>query len=368
MKIALKTMLIIPLFFSCSSDEEQTNNSEKPQSEKKKIDITYSKFTDERDGVTYKTANIGGVVWMAENLKFHNFVSLKGWGLEKVDKKLTQARISQGTDEFLEYYPNYYDKLSAQLACPQGWRLPTAEDYKNMFSELDNRYGDLFAKVPYGKKCYNEAAENKLGMNVHTGQGSYAERCDDFTASYVMDDNKAVIITGPNIYGTEINEPHFYEGSNRTVCVRCIQNQKNAPVIYQRTGILKDVKFSETDSTSIILEDENRMGFTMFYNGNIADLSNLVNLDKLGKYESGEYLTDKRRLYNRGVESVVNKDYVDKTLEIFWTPSYNEIGEAFPSIVKITIDGQALASMMNTEKEVKESTINSLPSDTTHQE
>ena len=79
-----------------------------------------SAFTDERDGKTYQLFEYGSLVWMKENL---NFVSDGSWSYDN---------SSSNSDEFGRLYSWY----SAVNACPDGWRLPTHEEYSTMIDNL----------------------------------------------------------------------------------------------------------------------------------------------------------------------------------------------------------------------------------------
>ncbi|GBU22016.1 hypothetical protein R80B4_01918 [Fibrobacteres bacterium R8-0-B4] len=70
-------------------------------------------FTDVRDGAEYKTAEIGGVTWLAENLRYDADGSwLYGGGGGK--------------------YGRLYTWEAAVEACPEGWRLPSVREWAEL--------------------------------------------------------------------------------------------------------------------------------------------------------------------------------------------------------------------------------------------
>jgi uncharacterized protein (TIGR02145 family) len=103
------------------------------------------KFTDSRDGKTYKTVKIGTAVWMAENLNFAADGSkCYGEGGDVVDgfdedgarinpTKLSNAEVQANCAK----YGRLYDWETAKKACPAGYRLPSDDEW----TALENAVG-----------------------------------------------------------------------------------------------------------------------------------------------------------------------------------------------------------------------------------
>ncbi len=112
----------------------------------------YGELKDERDGQIYKTIKIGQQEWMAENL---NFKSPKSWYYRNDSVK------------FAKYGRLYFQK-SAMNACPQGWHLPSDDEWKQleqhlgMSAEEADKY-DAWRGTNQGAKLLND---KELGFNI----------------------------------------------------------------------------------------------------------------------------------------------------------------------------------------------------------
>lgn len=77
-------------------------------------------FTDVRDGQSYSVVQIGSQTWMAENL---NFVLP---GVDGADG----AYCPDGDVRNCKKMGHLYTWVEAQSVCPEGWRLPSREDFE----------------------------------------------------------------------------------------------------------------------------------------------------------------------------------------------------------------------------------------------
>lgn len=128
------------------SEKEQPKPTPKRQIPEKKREHPASPntFTDPRDGRTYRTVELNGLVWLAENLNFD--VGEGCWFYEDDPRNGEQ-------------YGRLYTWEAAKRACPPGWRLPTDEEW----SQLMDFFGG-------GKAAYEALIEGgKSGFNARLG-------------------------------------------------------------------------------------------------------------------------------------------------------------------------------------------------------
>ncbi len=112
----------------------------------------YGSFKDSRDGHIYRTVKIGGFLgiggqtWMADNLAINigkNEPATRGYG------RLYRSDATRGV-------------------CPIGWRLPTFQEYLELFYDVCGRptdsEGGVFSWIDANNTCYNKL--NHIGFNL----------------------------------------------------------------------------------------------------------------------------------------------------------------------------------------------------------
>lgn len=115
MKTSILTLLALMLLFAaCQKDPFEANSGT---------------FTDERDGREYKWVKIGDQVWMAENLAYVPYVcapdSQCGIWIYGYDGEGSYGSM-------LNTYGALYDWETAMDVCPEGWHLPSDEEWMEL--------------------------------------------------------------------------------------------------------------------------------------------------------------------------------------------------------------------------------------------
>ena len=91
---------------------------------------------DTRDGQSYQVVKIGKQIWLAENFRYLP-------SLEKGDK-YCNSWVYNNDNSYLEKgYGRLYDWFTAMSIAPEGWKLPSSEDFNELrdFIIKDNKLG-----------------------------------------------------------------------------------------------------------------------------------------------------------------------------------------------------------------------------------
>ncbi len=111
-----KSFFIVILAFSLTQCEKDDNNGNPSDHIDSKHN--FGTLTDNSDGKTYKTIQIGDQVWMAENLA------------HVPDSGNYRAYDDDQTN--VATYGYLYDWETAQLVAPDGWHLPSKEEFQQL--------------------------------------------------------------------------------------------------------------------------------------------------------------------------------------------------------------------------------------------
>lgn len=136
---------------SCKKDDD---NSDLPN-------VSFSNFTDSRDGKVYETVIIGSQEWMAKNLAYAP-TNGQYWSYAN--------DISN-----IEIYGYLYDWQTALEVCPPGWELPSDEQWAELIDKLGSNAGGKIkatGTIEDGTglwKSPNTGANNEAGFSAIPG-------------------------------------------------------------------------------------------------------------------------------------------------------------------------------------------------------
>ncbi len=166
-------------------------------------------FTDPRDGNRYKTANIGGRIWITENMRYLD---------DKINYKPTKD---------IEKFAYLYNWEDAQRVCPSGWHLPSK-------AEFDSLYGMVGKGVKGSEKLRDtswEGGKNTSGFGAKPA--GYCDRhgCTPFeTAAYFWSSTEKGALKAYGLY-VDTNNVAVNSGSKDThLSIRCVKGEANQEV------------------------------------------------------------------------------------------------------------------------------------------
>jgi uncharacterized protein (TIGR02145 family) len=120
----------------------------------------FGRYTDNRDGKTYKTVKIGEQLWMAENLAYKTRGGC--WAYDNNETNVAK-------------YGFLYDFKTALNVCPTGWHLPADAEWTTLTTFLGGEKiaGGKLKETGTNKwKSPNTGANNESGFTA-LGGGSY---------------------------------------------------------------------------------------------------------------------------------------------------------------------------------------------------
>ena len=124
-------------------------------------------WTDNRDGQSYRYVEINGLEWMAENFNYnYNSAQGRSWYYGQSARAFINMGYPVESVEDRKHFGRLYNWIAADEAVPEGWRLPTNEDFAN----LENYFGG----PSYAGPALAVGGESGLDLN-HGGYVSYAD-------------------------------------------------------------------------------------------------------------------------------------------------------------------------------------------------
>ena len=196
-----------------STSEEKSSSSEVIKGFPANYNQETGILTDERDGEVYKTAKIGDQIWMGQNLRYYTTEPAEGCEYTYNDES------EYITDQ--ESYGRPYSWIGAvripcdyitkqavfgsdgfstphQGVCPEGWHIPSLDEWKTMIEFTDNHLYKLLSK-DWARPGY--AGTDEYGFNV------LFPKEDNKVVEFIMLDNsgsKSTVIAFNDIGGTSL--------------------------------------------------------------------------------------------------------------------------------------------------------------------
>lgn len=140
----------------------------------------YSSFTDPRDGEVYQTVILCGQEWMAENLRY-DIPNLWSDSITRDSAVIDTFDVLNSDSR----YGRYYDGYRALIVCPDGWHLPSNEEWEtlevNLGLDLSGNSSYRPETIGEGLKAAegwrnNGGGDNSTGLNIlPTGYFSFEE-------------------------------------------------------------------------------------------------------------------------------------------------------------------------------------------------
>lgn len=137
-------------------------------------DLTYGMYIDDRDHHVYMTINIGGKLWMADNLNYADSSATPNLAGQSwcYDNDSTNCNVfgrmytwSAAMDLPSAFLDSSYDEEEGfhQGICPEGWHIPTDEELNSV----------TFEGSPLS--AFMTGSDNASGFSVIPGGAAYAE-------------------------------------------------------------------------------------------------------------------------------------------------------------------------------------------------
>ena len=152
----------------------------------------YGGFVDPRDYVYYGTVDVGGQVWMTENLRFAS----------------SESRCYDDSDNNCGAFGRLYSFNAAASACPPGWHIPSDTEWQTLEANLGMSSADLSVASQSIARGTTEMVGTQLKAGGSSGMDILMAGWHDTELGYVGDYNLGVDTFmwsctddgGPNIY------------------------------------------------------------------------------------------------------------------------------------------------------------------------
>ena len=181
-------------------------------------------ITDPRDGKVYKTVKIGDQVWMGENLAFK---TPDGWS------------VYEDIRGYVNTHGYLYTWEAATKACPDGWRLPSMQDWWSLSNGLggdEEAGGKLKQAGTSSWKDPNTGATNSSGFTALSSGRSGDKAMEDIGNTTFfwtnVDDDDATSWCGA-LYSSKGDLALYPVEKKNGFSVRCIKNSGRTDKVFE---------------------------------------------------------------------------------------------------------------------------------------
>lgn len=159
-------------FFSSSSSSvnETSSSSSSVNESSSSVSVEKGTFIDSRDAKTYQTVKIGNQEWMAENLNYET----------------ENSYCYKDSTENCKKYGRLYTWEAALNACPEGYHLPTEEEFATLISNVGGK--ETAGKMLKSTTGWYEDGHgvDKYGFNVLPAGGRYGDGDFDYAGKSAL--------------------------------------------------------------------------------------------------------------------------------------------------------------------------------------
>ena len=283
--------------------------------------VEYGEMTDERDGQTYRTVQIGEQTWMAENLnyvyKVDTLLEEEGVCSQISGKNGDNVEIVQTCDVFGRLY-SYASAMDSAAVfsddgkgchitwcfpnkqirgiCPEGWRLPKDEDWNTLFETVGGV--DIAGKKLKSSVGWNLGGNgtDDYGFSV-TPSGTETKRLHYHTGFWSG---------GPDRFGVYFSfyKDAVYSGTSQLMHIRCVKGYTHVDSISRYIpgvdtstvvhGTMTDERDGQTYKT-VKIGEQTWMAENLNYNYQVSDTISIYG--SVSRADIGDSGVDYGRFY-----------------------------------------------------------------------
>ena len=178
-------------------------------------------FTDPRDNQTYRTVKIGDQTWMAENLNYADHTEGQSWCY---DDLLSNCGM----------YGRLYNWDAAMSACPDGWWLPTRQEWGNLIQIAGGSVAGTNLKSKTGWSNRNDGSNgngaDEFGFSALPGgyrsPGGILYGIGTHGSWWSATEGTTIVSNAwyRRIFSNDDNVHDYDDGKNAGFSVRCAKN------------------------------------------------------------------------------------------------------------------------------------------------